>query len=212
LTPQFELTYNGSDSSIWSADAINSSRLNVGEKENITLTINVPEGSWAGSLANLKLMMSSNDFQIEDIVSLNLTIDQVAGWRIDLSNTNLEVPPEGGMINLTIEQKGNAIVRPYFYKSGDGWSVELPSSGPAIEPGQSATISVNITPPSDAVAGEVGVISIMIQNGVPLEKGGSGIIVENVPIRVGASPGIELGYKRSLEGSGWRTLVANCLD
>ena len=195
LTPQFELTYNGSDSSIWSADAINSSRLNVSEKENITLTINVPEGSWAGSLANLKLMMSSNDFQIEDNVSLNLSIDQVAGWRIDLSDTNLEVPPEGGMINLSIEQKGNAIVRPYFYKSGDGWSVELPSSGPAIEPGQSATISVNITPPSDAVAGEVGVISIMIQNGVPLEKGGSGIIVEKVPIRVGASPGIELGYK-----------------
>jgi hypothetical protein len=93
-------------------------------------------------------------------------------------------------LNITIEQRGNTISKPWFDKSGEGWSVTVPEFGPDIAPGETAMVSVNVTPPSDAVAGEIGIISIMIRNG-----DGAGQVVEQIPVRVGSSPGIELGSK-----------------
>ena len=59
-----------------------------------------------------------------------------------------------------------------------------------ISPGESGTINITVTPPSDAVAGEVGVVSIRISNG-----NGAGQIVEQVPVRVGSEPGIVIDSK-----------------
>jgi hypothetical protein len=61
-----------------------------------------------------------------------------------------------------------------------------------MDPASTSLITVNITPPLDAVAGEVGVIRIRISDG-----DGSGQVVEEVPVRVGSAPGIELGAKGS---------------
>ena len=59
----------------------------------------------------------------------------------------------------------------------------LPNNANIISPGESGTINITVTPPSDAIAGEVGVISIRISNG-----NGDGQIVEQVLARVGSEP------------------------
>jgi uncharacterized membrane protein len=188
LTPTFDVTYEGGDSSSWSAEKINSSRLGVAGSEIISLNVSIPESTWAGTVANLTLVASSDEFVIDNLVSIELEVENIAGWRIDLSNTSLEVPPEGGQLDILVQQKGNNPSKPYFAKAGQGWNVSLPDSGPEIEPGNSEIISIIVTPPSNAIAGEVGVLSIRISNG-----DGAGQVVEQVPVRVGSAPGITFG-------------------
>lgn len=188
LTPEFTLIHEGGDTSDWSAVEINSSRLGVQGSEVILLNVSIPELTWAGTVANLTLVASSSEFVISNIVNIELEVENVAGWRFDLSNTSLEVPPEGGQLDILVEQKGNNPTQPYFAKAGQGWNVTLPDFGPEIDPGNSEIISINVTPPSDAIAGEVGILSIRISNG-----NGAGEVVEQVPIRVGSAPGIDVG-------------------
>ena len=190
LTPTFEITYQGDDTSVWSAQTINSSRLDVFESETVHLVVQIPEDTWATTTAELTLLASSSGFDIGYNVSTTLEVAAVAGWRIDLTDASLEVPPTGGEIELLIEQKGNSPAKPYFGKAGQGWNVTIPNSGDMISPGESGTINITVTPPSDAVAGEVGVVSIRISNG-----NGAGQIVEQVPVRVGSEPGIIIDSK-----------------
>tara|TARA_B100001113_G_scaffold121704_1_gene99398 strand:+ start:623 stop:6157 length:5535 start_codon:yes stop_codon:yes gene_type:complete len=190
LTPSFEITFQGNDVSNWSAHTINSSRLDVFESQTVHLVVEIPDDTWASTTADLTLIASSSGFNIGYNVSTTLEVAAVAGWRIDLSNTSLEVPPSGGEVELLIEQQGNSPAKPYFAKAGQGWNVTIPNNGDMISPGNSGTINITVTPPSDAVAGEVGVVSIRISNG-----NGEGEIVEQVPIRVGSEPGIIIDSK-----------------
>ncbi|MBB70701.1 MAG: hypothetical protein CMB28_06315 [Euryarchaeota archaeon] len=190
LTPNFEITYEGNDASNWAANAINSSRLDVFESQTIHMVVDIPDDTWATTTAELTLLASSSGFNIDYNVSTTLEVSAVAGWRIDLTNTSLEVPPSGGELELLIEQKGNSPAKPYFAKAGQGWNVTIPNNGEMISPGESGTINITVTPPSNAVAGEVGVVSIRISNG-----NGAGEIVEQVPVRVGSEPGIIIDSK-----------------
>ena len=192
LTPSFTIVHSGNDVSVWDAEIVNSSRLDVLEGETISLNITIPENSWSGTIASLTLTASSNGFDIDRDVSIDLEVEDVAGWRFDLSNTSLEVPPEGGELHIIVEQKGNSPSTPYFTKAGQGWNVTLPEIGSEIEPGSTGVITITVTPPVDAVAGEVGVLSIRISNG-----NGAGQIIEEVPVRVGSAPGIALDSKVS---------------
>ena len=192
LSPQFDIIRQGNDSSTWSAEQINSSRLNVMENETIQFELNIPTNAWAGTICNLTLDTSSEGFDIDFDVLIQLEILQVAGWKINLSDTSLEISPDGGELQLTVEQLGNSPAKPYFLKAGDGWNVTLPTSGTTLEPGSSGSFEISVYPPQDSVAGEVGVVSIQISNG-----DGSGQVVEQVPIRIGSVPGIIVDSKGS---------------
>ena len=187
LTPSFAVSYSGNDNSTWQAASINSSRLQVMETESLNVNVTIPENTWAGTIANLTLIASSSGFDIGNDTSIELEVENVAGWRLDLTDTSLEVSPGGGELQILVEQKGNAPAMPYFAKAGQGWNVTLPNNGPMVDPGDTGMITINVTPPEDAVAGEVGIISIRISNG-----NGAGQIVEEVPVRVGTAPGITL--------------------
>ena len=204
LNPTFTTVHEGNDSSVWNAVSINSSRLDVLGDETVTLNVTIPENSWAGTIANLTLTASSSGFDIGLEVNIELVVANVAGWRFDLSNTSLEVPPEGGELQIVVEQKGNNPSAPYFTKAGQGWNVTLPNSGTEINPGNSGYVTIFVTPPIDAVAGEVGVLSIRISNG-----NGEGQIIEEVPVRVGSSPGIILDssgqWKVRQDAASWPT-------
>ena len=192
LSPQFDITRQGNDNSSWSAEQINSSRLEIMENETVMFELNIPTNTWAGTIANLTLATSSEGYVIEYDVMIQIEVLQVAGWKIDLSDTSLEISPEGGEIQLTVEQIGNAPAEPYFVKAGDGWNVSLPTSGPTVEPGNTGSFNITVYPPDDSIAGEVGVVSIQISNG-----DGSGKVVEQVPVRIGSVPGIIVDSKGS---------------
>ncbi len=123
LAPQFGISRQGNDTSTWSAEQINSSRLGIMDNETVLFEVSIPTNAWAGTIANLTLATFSEGYDIDYDVMIQIEVLQVAGWKIDLSETSLEISPEGGEIQLTVEQIGNAPAEPYFVKAGDGWNV-----------------------------------------------------------------------------------------
>ena len=190
LIPTLSIEYEGNDNSIWSVTQINSSRLDVFENQIVTIQVEVPDDAWAGTKTNLELDLYSNDFKINQTQSIIIEISEIAGWRLDLSGTSLEVSPEGGTLEVIVEQKGNYPSQPYFSKADAGWNISLPDNAPIVNPGESISINFTVYPPSDAVAGEVELIGIRVRNG-----DGTGMITQQVPVRVGAAPGIMVDSK-----------------
>ena len=74
LSPSFGLNKVGNDSSNWSAEQVISSRLNIFENEVVHLEIEIPDNTWSGTTANLTLETSSEGFDIDYDVSIQIEI------------------------------------------------------------------------------------------------------------------------------------------
>ncbi|RZD41981.1 MAG: hypothetical protein CXT70_03610 [Methanobacteriota archaeon] len=188
MKPSFSMSYSGNDASSWSAQEVSSGIVEINATKNIVLPVSIPSDTWAGTEATMTIDLYSGALMIGQTI-VNITVDHVSGWRFNLSQTSLEVVPEGQNITLTVQQLGNSPESPWFTKAGQGWMVEIPSNGSVIEPGQMSTITVFVTPPVESVAGEVGVLRLRIS-----DSDGSGSIVEEIPVRVGAAPNINIEH------------------
>ena len=189
MKPSFSISYSGNDASTWSAQEISSNIVEINATTNVVLPVNIPSDTWAGTETTMTIDLYSGALMIGQTV-VNITVDHISGWRFNLSQTSLEVVPEGQNITLTVQQLGNSPKAPWFTKAGQGWMVDIPTNGSVIEPGQMSTITVFVTPPVEAVAGEVGVLRLRIS-----DSDGSGSIVEEIPVRVGAAPNINIEHR-----------------
>ena len=66
----------------------------------------------------------------------------------------------------------------------------MPQNGVAVDPYGTSTVTIFVNPPENAAAGEVGVLRLRVSDG-----DGSGQTIQEVPVRVGTSPSIELHSK-----------------
>ena len=85
---------------------------------------------------------------------------------------------------MTVVQTGNLPAEPYAntYVSGTiGWNVSVENTPGILEPGQSGILELNITPPSNAIAGQAVQLNIILRNG-----DGSGWSSAPFPVRVDA--------------------------
>ncbi|MDP6869822.1 MAG: hypothetical protein QGI21_03510 [Candidatus Poseidoniaceae archaeon] len=192
LNPSFNVIYSGMDTSIWQSNEIVSSILDVNQNETLYFNMTVPDDCWADTIIEVNMTMSSANYTLEQTLDLELTVDRVSGWRFDLTNVSLEVPPEGGIVSVKVEQLGNAPSEPHYLKSSQGWQITYPTNNSIINPGDYEFVSFNVTPPEDAIAGQVGVVAIRISDG-----NGDGAVIEQIPVRVGASPGIIIDSRDS---------------
>jgi len=189
MKPSFSIVHSGNDISIWSAQEISSALIEINASTNMVLPVFIPSNTWAGTEATMTIDLYSGALMIGQ-TTVNMSVDHVSGWRFNLSQTSLEVVPEGQNITLAVQQLGNSPEAPWFTKAGQGWMVDVPSNASIIEPGQMATITVFVTPPSEAVAGEVGVLRLRIS-----DWNGAGTIVEEIPVRVGSAPNINIDHR-----------------
>lgn len=180
LQPQFETQYFGQDTSTWSAETITSASISVNKSSNLHLNFTVPGDTWHGTSTSLNLAIYSNTLLVGNF-TLNFTVLHVSGWKFNLSSTNLVVQPGGENLTLNIEQLGNKATKPWFSKAGSGWNVSLPDSGELVQPYSTSTVTVFVTPPTGAIAGEVGILTLRISDG-----DGSGEVVQEIPVRIGA--------------------------
>ena len=120
LTPEFNITHVNGDSSSWSATGISASQLAINASQTVELSLIIPDDCWAGTIAEFSLDMTSDGFDMQESVDITLSVAPVSGWRFDLSNASLEVPPEGGSIELVVEQLGNGPQAPWFSKQERG--------------------------------------------------------------------------------------------
>jgi hypothetical protein len=121
---------------------------------------------------------------------LTLNVIQISGWRLNLSDTNLIIAPGGQNLTLNVEHLGNLARQPWYSKAGEGWNITVPQNGNTVQPYDDTTVTIFVTPPSNSVAGEVGVLRLRVSDG-----DGSGQTIQEVPVRVGSSPSIDLYSK-----------------
>ena len=189
LQPEIHQQPFGDDAAQWTAAAVQTASVDVNSTTPLVFTVGIPEDAWAMSVVNITLLHITNGYVIGQ-TSLGIEVEAVSGWKLNLTNADLEVDPEGENLTFTLVHTGNAFEKPYFAKAGAGWNITLPDDAPEVAPYSTTTFDVHVQPPEDAIAGEVGVLRIRITG-----NDTTALVVEEIPVRVGASPQIDVDHR-----------------
>ena len=85
----------------------------------------------------------------------------------------MEIDPEGSSIDVEIVQLGNAPSNAFstvYVNGSNNWIVETPEELPILEPGESAIMTLNITPPENAQHGKTVELHIRLREGNSLSE------------------------------------------
>ncbi|DAC06957.1 MAG TPA: hypothetical protein D7H88_06895 [Candidatus Poseidoniales archaeon] len=189
LQPSLSVARFGGDNSIWSADAVQTSTISINGSVQVNFSITVPTNAWATTSVNVSLAHVANAYSIGQ-THLGIDVEAVSGWKLNLTNADLEVDPVGENLTFQLVHTGNAYEQPYFAKAGAGWNITLPDDAGEVAPYSTTTFEVHVQPPEEAIAGEVGVLRIRITG-----NDTSGLVIEEIPVRVGASPEIVIDHR-----------------
>ena len=189
LQPSLAVAPFGADNAIWSAEPVQTTTININESVQLNFSIEVPTTAWATTSVNVSLAHVVNAYSIGQ-THLEIEVDSVSGWKLNLTNADLEVDPAGENLTFQLVHTGNAYEQPYFAKAGAGWNITLPADAGEIAPYSTTTFDVHVQPPEEAIAGEVGVLRIRITG-----NDTSGLVIEEIPVRVGASPEIVIDHR-----------------
>lgn len=189
LQPTLSVAPFGGDNSIWSADAVQTNTIDINGSVQVNFSIEVPTTAWATTSVNVSLAHIANAYSIGQTY-LGIDVDAVSGWKLNLTNADLEVDPAGENLTFQLVHTGNAYEQPYFAKAGAGWNITLPDDAGEVAPYSTTTFDVHVQPPEEAIAGEVGVLRIRITG-----NDTSGLVIEEIPVRVGASPEIVIDHR-----------------
>ena len=191
LEPELNIQYTGSDYSQWSAIPSTSDLIEINQSTVGKVIVNVPQKAWHGTEVSVKILHISNGYVLGH-TNISLTVGQTSGWKLNLTDAQLEINPSGENMTLRLEHLGNGFETPYFSKATAGWNITLPDNFTEVGPFATDTLLVYVQPPTDAVAGEVGTLSIRIS-----DDDLSGLVVEKVPVRIGAAPNLTIGHHNS---------------
>ena len=147
----------------------------------LELIIEVPEGAWNGTTYEVSGTATAFDVEVASF-SFTIEVAHVAGWTAVAADADLEIDPSGSTVSLSIIQQGNAPTRPYasVYVTGEtGWVVEAPENLPTLEPGNTAPLDLEITPPETARHGRTVELHIKLREG-----DGSSEATITLPLRV----------------------------
>ncbi len=189
LQPTLSVAPFGGDNSIWSADAVQTNTIGINGSVQVNFSIEVPSTAWATTSVNVSMAHIANAYSIGQTY-LGIDVDAVSGWKLNLTNADLEVDPAGENLTFQLVHTGNAYEQPYFAKAGAGWNITLPDDAGEVAPYSTTTFEVHVQPPEEAIAGEVGVLRIRITG-----NDTSGLVIEEIPVRVGASPEIVIDHR-----------------
>ena len=185
LIPTLSISSASNDTAVWQAHhPISSSMLAVNASETMSVVQSIPY-AWKDAQATLTYTVISSGYVL-DVFEVELVVMEYSEWELNLANSDLEVSPGGDVIQVELEQKGNAPSVPFLTKFGQGWNISLPD-GELMEPGQTTTVDIFVEAPDDAREGDVSILQIRVSDGV-----GKGMEVFEVPVRVIGSSGYDL--------------------
>ena len=187
--PLLNIVGYGNDTVLWTADEVSTSVVPINQSTSLRFTLVVPLNTWAGTISEISLQHVASTYVIGQ-TSVNVTVAEIYGWKLNLTGTDLEIDPAGQNLTLELVHQGNGHEIPYFAKAGAGWNITLPDAGDLVEPYGTTQFTVTVQPPEDAIAGEVGVMRIRI-TGDNL----NGKIVEEIPLRVGVAPQLDIDHR-----------------
>ena len=189
-----ELLRSGEDSSQgWFSNGSEAFEVGVNQTISLTITNSVPFDSWNGSIMETNVSLVARNEVILQF-SFKLEVTRSPGWAISSENANLEIDPEGSQVSLEVIQVGNNPSQPFVsvYVSGQkDWMIDDFEDLPIVQPGDSTTLLLNITPPKSAVQGVPVELRVRVRDGDSL-----GLVEVTLPLRVSAA------YNFSMHGSG----------
>ena len=153
----------------------------------------VPLAAWNGTTYQVSASIVAFEVEIHTF-TFTIEVSHVAGWNAIATNADLEIDPSGSTVSLTIVQEGNSPTRPYVSVQVDGeigWEVDTPDELPILDPGSTATLDLQITPPSTARHGRTVELLVRLREG-----DGSSEATITLPLRVAEI------HEFSLQGSG----------
>jgi uncharacterized membrane protein len=173
IQSSINIVYSGSDSSTgWSVESTNTSAVAVNASSSFTIPVTSPNEAWNGSKMEVDLTIIARG-EIIEIISFIIEIGHIQSWSANSNYANLEIDPEGSTIQMTIVQEGNAPSRAYssvYVNGSNGWIVESPDELPILEPGESAPMYLNITPPVNAQYGRTVELHLRLREGESLSE------------------------------------------
>ena len=186
MQPQLELQKAGEDSSQWQFSGSSLSDIQTGDSGDVWVNCTVPSNAWNGTVAIVNISVVAEDV-IVSTIEVRIEVSHKAGWGFNLSNTTLEVSPEGGTVSIVVEQRGNLPTSPWFSLVMPEWNLSYPSNAQIISPGNQTTLDIEVTPPEDGLAGQVSLLVIRAR-----ESDGEGLGQVTIPLRIGAVHELEL--------------------
>ena len=188
------LNHQGADSDTdWEIFGDNASAIPVNSSTTLYLVVEVPLGAWNGTTYQVSGSIAAFDVEVYTF-TFTIEVSHVAGWNAIASDANLEIDPSGSIVSLTVVQEGNSPTRPYVSVQVDGeigWEVETPEELPILDPGNTATLDLQITPPSTARHGRTVELLVKLREG-----DGSSEATITLPLRVAVI------HQFSLQGNG----------
>ena len=168
-------------SSGWSAigDSVNNVEINETAVLNVNST--VPEGALVGSKMVVTVFVIALEEEVMRFV-YEVGVVHQPGWKLFAGEANLEIDNNGSEIELTVFQNGNLETKPYvsvWIVGENGWSIELSEEMPMIKPGNSAPLSLNITPSQNSQYGNPVELHVRIREG-----DASAVTEVTLPLRV----------------------------
>ena len=190
----YEITRSGGDSSQgWFANGSEALEVGVNQTISLTITNSVPSDSWNGSIMETNVSLVARNVVILQF-SFKLEVTRSPGWAISSENADLEIDPEGSQVSIEVIQMGNNPSQPFVsvYVSGQkDWMIDDFEDLPLVQPSDSTTLLLNITPPKSATQGVPVELIVRVRDGDSL-----GLVEVSLPLRVSAT------YNFSMHGSG----------
>ncbi len=185
-----ESSQHENDSSEWDVIIENEREVEVNETTKFQIQIVVPQSSWEGSILYYNLSLISDSRSYGEINFTVITLRN-SGWEVKSTNDNLDIDASGSNISFRVENKGNAIVEPIIIPVvPSGWNLTNISIVESVEPSDSIIFTVEIRPPLELTAGDIGLMTLIVKDGDTLE-GRSEI---SVPLRIAPEFSYEIGY------------------
>mgnify|MGYP006216584613 FL=1 len=90
LSPMLTVSAFGEDDSVWTAASVATDVVPVNQTAQLNLSFTVPNQAWATSSVDIDLLHVANGYTI-GTTTLELAVKSVSGWRLNLTNADLEV-------------------------------------------------------------------------------------------------------------------------
>ena len=198
LQPQLNLQRVGGDDSVWQFSGSSLNDIETGDSGLVWVNSTIPQDTWNGTVAMVNISLVSEEVLVSTY-TIWIEVSHKTGWGFNLSNTNLEVSPEGGTISVVVEQRGNLPTSPWFSLVMPEWNLSYPSNAEIVSPGSQTTLDIDVTPPADGLAGQVSLLIIRAR-----ESDGNGLGQVTIPLRIGAVHELEMQaediWKVTLDG------------
>ncbi len=182
LDVDIELNLEGSDESReWVANGSSAEGIGVNDSVLLSISAFTPKDAWNGSIMTVSVTAMARDTYVAEF-SFDLEITHVPGWGVSSSMADLEIDPEGSEVSLEILQRGNSPTIPYVsvYVTGQkGWDINQSNQLGEVQPGQSISLNLDITPPETATHGLSVELHVRVREG-----DSSGLTEITLPLRV----------------------------